>query len=278
MRRLAILTAALLTAGAAGATERLVAQTPDLVAVTESRAPCGQPQAVTLRARDAGFFRDAGAVQRAADGVRAILAFECARTAEIRLTGQTQAGGAAVWTAAMGDRTGWLVEADAAPQPMAPALIVAGLDVGATVAQAEAALAAEFGGAPRFDAALARITASEGPEGAIDEVAPPMGARRLEALFTGGDAPRLRALTLRQSVDGDQRAEIADALTDRYGRPAERAEDGAVVTMGWGEMLSGASGRRALEAVIEAHDGMTVLTVVRQDPADTSEPRLRARF
>ncbi|MFN3613664.1 MAG: hypothetical protein ACK4WC_03785 [Rubrimonas sp.] len=278
MRRAAILTAALLAAGGATAAERLVAQTPDLVAVTESRAPCGQPQAVTLRARNAAFFMDQAAVQRAADGVRAILSFECARTAEIRLTGQTQAGGPAVWTAAMGDRTGWLVEADAAPQDQAPALTVAGLDLGITPAQAETALAAEFGGQPRFDSALSRIAASEGPEGAIDEPVPPIGARRLEAVFTGDQAPRLRAITLRQSVDGDQRDDIVAALIDRYGQPDNRGDGPGAVSLGWGETLAGAPGRRALEATVETHDGLTVLTLVRQDPADTGAPRLRARF
>jgi hypothetical protein len=87
-RGLMIAVAALSAATAATAQERLIAQTPQMVAVTEGVARCGDPVPITIRASDAGFFADRLALQRAVDGVRAILTFECARIPELDVVGQ----------------------------------------------------------------------------------------------------------------------------------------------------------------------------------------------
>lgn len=273
---------ATLAAGVAAAQERLIAQGAGVVAVTSDDGRCGDPVAVTLRAPDAAFFADREAVQRTVDGVRAILGFECARTPMLDLRGERRSGEEPIFVGVAGDATGWLVqESGVAPEALdSPAgrFRVAGVDVGMTPAQAVAALEADFGAAPAFDAAAGRIEAQEGPAGAVDEPRPPVGARRLEGVFTGGAAPRLSAATLRQTVDGDQRAGIATALEERYGPPASRREEGGATMMGWGQPLASDGARRELEAVIEATGAATVLTLARADPQATAAPQLRVRF
>jgi hypothetical protein len=275
VRRTALILSATLSAGAAPAAERLIAQTPEMVAVTEALPPCGEPVAVTIRAAQAGFFADRPRLQRTVDGVRAILTFECARIPAIAVTGE--AAGATVFAGLAGDATGWLVEdAGAADRlaPPAPAFAVAGVAVGMTPAEAIDALQAEFGSRPAFDPAAGRIEAADGPPGPIDAEVPPPGARRLVGVFSEGDAPRLTAMTLRQSVDGNQRAEILSMLADRYGPPDAREETGGATVVGWGRVLAEGAGRE-LTARVEPREGLTVLSISAADP---SGPRHRARF
>jgi hypothetical protein len=282
MRGAVIAVAALAAATGATAQERLIAQTPQMVAVTEGVAHCGDPVPITIRASDAGFFADRLALQRAVDGVRAILTFECARIPALDIAGLVSGSSEPAWTGYVGDATGWLVEpaagGAAALDTPANRFPVAQVDVGMTPAEAIEALTADFGARPAFDAAAGRIEAAEGPAGPADEAFPPLGARRLVGLFSEGAAPRLAAATLRQTVDGDQTADIAAALTDRYGEPAGRATDAGELVLGWGRTLDADPARRELEARIEAREGATVLTLTREDPSASAAPRLRARF
>jgi hypothetical protein len=278
VRRAALILSATLAAGAATAAERLIAQTPEMVAVTDAPPPCGEPVAVTIRAAEAGFFADRPRLQRTVDGVRAILTFECARIPAIAVTGE--AGGATVFAGLAGDATGWLVEdAGAADRlaPPAPAFAVVGVAIGMTPAAVIDALQAEFGSRPAFDAAAGRIEAADGPPGPIDAEVPPAGARRLVGFFDEGTAPRLTSLTVRQSVDGDQRTDIAARLADRYGPPETREDAGGATVLGWGRGLPDGQGR-ALEARIEPREGLTVLTITAADPDAPAGPQHRARF
>jgi hypothetical protein len=273
--------AAALAAGAACAAERLIAQTPELVAVTEGAERCGDPVAVTIRAASPGFFEDRERLQRTVDEVRAILTFECARIPSLDLRGEVAGSQETVFAGLAGDGTGWLVEptsttgAIATPAGRFP---VAQVDVGMTPAEAVEALSAEFGARPDFDAAKGRIEASEGPAGPIDDPFPPLGARRLVGVFSEGDAPRLAAATLRQTVDGDQRAAIVEALTSRYGAPADRVEEAGATLLTWGRTLAADTARRELEVRVETRDGLTALSLFREDPDAPAGPRLRARF
>lgn len=273
--------AATLAAGAAGAAERLVAQTPDMVAVTQGAEHCGDPVAVTIRVADPAFFADRVRLQRTVDAVRAILTFECARIPALDLRGEVAGSPEPVFVGLAGDGTGWLVEpasSNGAVATPAGRFPVAQVDVGMAPTEAVEALASEFGARPTFDAAAGRIEASEGPAGPMDEPFPPLGARRLVGVFTDGEAPRLAEISLRQTVDGDQQAAIVEALTTRYGTPADRFDEGGATRLSWGRTLSADPSRRELEARIEARGGLTTLSLFREDPDAAAEPRLRARF
>jgi len=260
--------------GAAMATERLLVQDTDLLVVVDRETACGDPVPITIRSGSQGMFRaDSSRLQQTVDGVRAILAFECARTPRLDITGQLGTGGGsdAVFRGMAGDQSGWLVEtamrAPDATGAAVPALTggplsqggaastgvpsgpagsrnISGVSLGMALDDARRGAAAEFGGTPQYHEDQRILRAMQGScdfRFAGGQVPQP-GSRCLEAAFTSGPQPVLHALGVSQVVDRDQREAVIDSLVQRFGTP-EQVLRGSTsghpyVFLAWDEVIS----------------------------------------
>lgn len=243
--------------GGAMAAERLLVQDSDLLVVVDRETACGDPVPITIRSASADLFGQGSArLQHVVDGVRAILAFECARTPRLDITGERGPRGAgAVFQGQAGDDTGWLVEAamrapDGAGDPggaasgampaggplslggaggaAAPSGVegmhrIAGVSLGMTLEAARQGAAAEFGTAPSYQEGQRMLRAVQGgcDFRFAGGQAPQPGWRCLEAAFTGGSPPVLHALGVSQAVDRDQRDAVVETLVERFGEPEQ---------------------------------------------------------
>lgn len=299
--------AALAATGNAAAEERLLVQQSDLIVVVDREVPCGEPVPITVRARDRGVFdTDGGRMQSVADGVRAILGFECARIPELRITGETD--DTVRFRGVAGDATHWLVETreslpETAPgtgasAPAAPALgdyRIAGLTTGMPLDQAMTITSAEFGAPPRFheDERIMRAVEGGCDFDFDDGTAPRAGWRCLEAAAATEPTQPLYAIGLVQAVDRDQRESVTETLTARYG-PAARVVRGRVdgrpyTFLAWGDPLDRTRPipiagvdlpLHPLEAHMEVRDGLTIVSLRATDPAFAADgrPVHRVRF
>lgn len=312
--RTVVAVALTLAAGLAqAAAGRVLIQGPDVTATQDAEAACGDPVGVFVESGSPDLFEGGSPeLQALVDAVHAVLAFECPRIEEIRLTGGLRGLPEPVYRGTARRSDDWLVHAEetisadapppdeAGPPPggtgspdrESEGYTLIGVHAGMSVDEARAAIAEALGSSPGYDAAEGVMTLQPdacdppGPDGR--GARPAVGSRCLTAWFTDRRTPRLYMVELRQVVEDRGIDAVEQALTERFGEPSRRsweavdrtaAQAGSeLLHLGWGRSLdtaASASGAAPFRHELEAFvepGEGTVLTTV-----VLTDPELAAR-
>ena len=281
--------------------DRILIDDPEQTVTVSQNFSCYRPVDITVDTANPGLY-DANSrqLQKLADGVRAILSYECPGLSSIQLTGLIRGLDEVVYQGEMIKNNSWLVGplSTASQQALKEnrtsqaaslfsthssvakryddelkqgQLEVTGLQLGMSVEEVSELVFKTFGVAPQYDAEQGVLTMNPGDcpaqsNSAPGETAVSTQSKCLQAWFSDNRVARLERLKLLQVVDG-QLDQVNSLLVKKYGNPTQTvtSHDKAETQMVWraiNDKSEDDSVIQEIDAIITAIDGDFVSTNV----------------